>query len=182
MPSKKGTERSNSSREQTNFTKNTSFLHPVHHLILLSHVHNFLLQPKEKRHHNFQVPNIIQISNMDFNVPHSLTLLKHLLSKPPYLKQWHIEWEKISIRVSPHTIYHFKTSSLHRFPNSKEVLLMKRSYHFLKAFQIPTSHPPLHMQDLQPPSSSPYFFIIICFQNIFPSNAYPNSTYPKEAY
>ena len=171
-----------SSREQTNFTKNTSFLHPVHHPVLLSRLHNFPLQAKGKRHQNFQVQNIIQIANMDSSVPPSLTLPKHLLSKPPYPKQWHIEWEKLSIRVSPHTIYYFKTSPLLPFPNSKEVLLMKRSYPFLKAFQIPTSYPPLHMQDLQPPSSSPYFFIIICFQNIFPSNAYPNSTYPKEAY
>ena len=158
MPSKKGIERSNSSREQINFTKNTSFLHPVHHLILLSRVHNFLLQPKEKRHQNFQVPNIIQISNMDLSVPHSLTLPKNLLSKPPYPKHWHIEWEKISTRVSPHTIYHFKTSSLLTFPNSKEVLQMKRSYPFLKAFQIPTSYPPLHMQDLQPPYSVHTFY------------------------
>ena len=122
---------------------------------------------KLKRHQNFQVPNIIQISNMDFSVPHSLTLLKHLLSKPPYPKQWHIEWEKLSIRVSPHTIYHFKTSSLLTFPNSKEVLQMKRSYPFLKAFQIPTSYPPLHMQDLQPP-----YFVHTFYNNMLPKHLF----------
>ena len=156
MPSKKGIECSDSSREQPNSLK-------IHHFFIPSTTLSFSpvfttfcynLKKKDitisKSQISFKYLTWISVS------PIPLHFLD--ICYPSLLIQSNdiIEWEKISIRVSPHTIYHFK---LH--PSSHSLTQKKycrwKGPTLLKSFPNPNLIPTSPYARPPTPLLCPYF-------------------------